>query len=77
MNIVYEKMVMTLLLALWPLLFWNMYRDWRKKSSADADIAEADAREKHKWRYLIWGWRMIQVLCQLYLFTLVVRFILS
>ncbi len=77
MSMIYEKTVITLLLILWPWFFWRMYRDWQKKSRADMVIADADAREKQKWRYHIWGWRMLQVLCQLYLFTVLVRFILS
>lgn len=48
-----------------------------EKNSANTAIAEADAREKRKWRYVIWGWRMFQLLCQLYLATLVLRFVLS
>ncbi|WP_395314817.1 hypothetical protein V1591_23665 (plasmid) [Enterobacter roggenkampii] len=49
MDIVFEKMIMTLLLALWLWLFCSMYREWWKKNSANTAIAEADAREKRKW----------------------------
>jgi len=52
MDIVFEKMIMTLLLALWLWLFCSMYREWWKKNSANTAIAEADAREKRKWRYV-------------------------
>lgn len=77
MDIVFEKMIMILLLAVWFWLFCSMYREWWKKNSANTAIAEADAREKLKWRYVIWGWRMFQLLCQLYLATLILRFVLS
>ena len=33
MDIVFEKMIMTLLLALWLWLFCSMYREWWKKTA--------------------------------------------
>ncbi|EAA1504464.1 hypothetical protein D6J38_23460 [Salmonella enterica subsp. enterica serovar Tennessee] len=74
MNISFEKLVVALLFV-W--LLWSVLRSRQKKRCTDPVIAGADDRERHKWRYVIRGWQMLQVFCLLYLLFLMARFIFS
>jgi len=50
-----------------------------KKSKQDVDpaITQADAGERHDWRYVRWCMRAMQLLFSIYMFWSVVRFILA
>ncbi|MBS9334259.1 hypothetical protein KEP72_24085 [Escherichia coli] len=74
MNISFEKVVMALLFV-W--LLWSVLRSRQKKRCTAPVIAGADARELHKWRYVIRGWQILRVFCLLYLLFQMARFILS
>lgn len=70
------KAIMILLLALG---IWDFIRRKGKKAVLDIDpaIAEANARERYRWRYARWGWQTLQYICLLYLVASALKFILS
>lgn len=74
MNISFEKLVVALLFV-W--LLWSVLRSRQKKRYTDPVIVGADAREQHQWRYVIRGWKILQVFCLLYMLFQMARFILS
>lgn len=70
------KAIMILLLALGV---WSFIKRKAKKPVLDIApaIAEANARERYRWRYARWGWQTIQYICLLYLLASAFKFILS
>lgn len=70
------KAIMILLLALG---IWSFIRRKAKKAvlGIDPAIAEANARERYRWRYARWVWQTIQYICLLYLVASAIKFILS
>lgn len=56
---------------------WDVYRKKRKKVPVDPAIADADARERHRWRYLIAAYRIIQLVIALYFIRTLIRFLLA
>ncbi len=67
------KGLVVLLLALWA---WDIIRAKRKKQPADSAIAHADARERQAWRYVRWGFRVIQIACALYFVQMLIQILL-
>jgi len=73
-NPLFLKGLVILLLALWA---WDALKARRKKQPAESAIAQADARERHKWRYLRWGFRIIQIACALYFVQMLIQILLT
>ncbi|NDO83844.1 hypothetical protein CJP72_24830 [Citrobacter sp. NCU1] len=71
-NLILQKTVITVILVLWVI---NEFRTKKKKQSAPA-IEEADARERHEWRYIRWGWRAIQMAATVYIVVQLIQFLL-
>lgn len=72
-NPLFLKGFVVLLLALWA---WDIIRAKRKKQPADPAIAHADARERQAWRYVRWGFRVIQIACALYFVQMLIQILL-
>ncbi|EFO0980970.1 hypothetical protein DX649_24420 [Escherichia coli] len=68
------KAIVAVILALWAA---DALRTKRKKEHSNPAIADADARERHQWRYARWGLRLIQIACALYFVLSAIKFILS
>lgn len=68
------KTIVAAILVLWAV---DALRAKRKKEHSDPAIAEADARERHQWRYVRWGFRVIQIACSMYFVLLAIKFILT
>lgn len=73
-NALYVKGIVVLLLALWA---WDIIKAKRKKQIADPAITQADARERHAWRYVRWGFRVIQIVCALYFVRMLIQILLT
>ncbi len=73
-NPLLQKAIVAFILVLWVV---SEFRAKAKKQHSDPAIAEADARERNAWRYLIWGFRVIQIAAMVYLFTLLLQFLLA
>ena len=56
---------------------WLDFRPEKRKPNADPTIATADAAERHRWRYVRWGVRAVQLSLGIYLLWMVIRFILT
>ncbi|ELH8607870.1 hypothetical protein ACV6DN_18920 [Enterobacter asburiae] len=67
-----QKTIIIFVLILWVI---NEVRG-KKKKRYDSAIAEANARERHEWRYLRWGWQAIQVAAAVYIFVQLIQFLL-
>jgi len=70
-NPILQKTIVIFILALWVI---NEFRTKRRKHSESA-IEEADARERHEWRYLRWGVRTIQIAATVYIFVELIQFL--
>lgn len=73
-NALVLKGIAVLLLAFW---LRDALKARRKKRSADPAIAQADARERHAWRYVRWGVRGIQIACALYFVRMLIQILLA
>lgn len=74
MNIlILQKTLITFILVLWVI---HEFREKKAKRSAPV-IEEADARERHEWRYLRWGFRLLQIAATVYFLTQLIQFLLS
>ena len=71
-NPIFQKTIITFILVLWVI---NEFRPKKKKLSHSA-IEEADAKERHEWRYFRWGWRAIQMAATVYIIIQLVQFLL-
>ena len=72
-NPILQKTIVIFILALWVI---NEFRTKRKKHSESA-IEEADARERHEWRYLRWGVRTIQIAATVYIVVELIQVLLK
>lgn len=70
--LILQKTVITVILVLWVM---NEFRTKKIKHS-DPAIEEADARERHEWRYLRWGGRAIHMTAAVYIFVQLIQFLL-
>ncbi|WP_333853801.1 hypothetical protein [Leclercia sp.] len=68
------KGLVVLLFALW---IWDLLKPKRKKQPADPAIAQADARERHAWRDVRWGFLVIKIACALYFVQMLTQFLLT
>lgn len=73
-NPLFLKALVVLLFAFW---IWDLLKPKRKKQPEDPAIAQADARERHMWRDVRWGFRVIQIACALYFVQMLVQFLLT
>ncbi|QJT83822.1 hypothetical protein C0557_21320 [Kosakonia sp. MUSA4] len=73
-NILVLKAIVVAILALWAI---DVLRTKRRKQHSDPAIAEANARERHDWRYFRWGFRIMQIACALYFILSAIKFILA
>jgi len=73
-NPLFLKGLVVLLLALWA---WDVIKAKRKKQPVDPAIAQADASEHHRWRYLRWRFRVIQIVCALYFIQMLIQILLT
>lgn len=72
MNIlILQKTLIAFILVLWVI---HEFREKKTKRSAPA-IEEADARERHEWRYLRWGFRLLQIAATAYFITQLIQFL--
>ena len=71
-NPILQKTIIIFILVLWII---GEFRTKKKKRS-DPAIEDADARERHEWRYLRWGLRAIQVTATVYIFVQLIQFLL-
>ena len=71
-NPIFQKAVVILVLIVWVI---NEFRVKKKKHS-DPAIEEANARERHQWRYLRWGFRAIHMVAAVYIFVQLIQFVL-
>lgn len=71
-NPIVQKTIIIFILFLWVI---NEVRR-KKKKGYDSAIAEANARERHEWRYLRWGWQAIRVAAAVYIFVQLIQFLL-
>lgn len=71
-NPILQKTIIIFILALWIV---NEFRTKKKKHS-DPAIEEANARERHEWRYLRWSGRAIQIAAAVYIVVPLIQFLL-
>lgn len=71
-NLILRKTVIVVILILWVI---NELMTKKKKHS-DPAVEEADARERHEWRYLRWGGRVIQIAAIVYIVVQLMQFVL-
>ena len=72
-NIVLQKVIAIFLMVWWG---WDILKRKKKKQTPDPLIAQANAAERYQWRYLRWGWRLLQFACGGYLLIMMVTFLL-
>nr|WP_313114203.1 hypothetical protein [Pseudescherichia sp.] len=60
--------------ALWAV---DTLRTKRKKEHSDPAIAKADAKERYQWRYVRWGFRLLQLACASYFVLSMIKFIMT
>ncbi|HFT0375814.1 MULTISPECIES: hypothetical protein [Enterobacterales] len=68
-NLILQKTIIIFILILWVI---DEFRA-RKRKYSDPAIEAADARERHEWRYLRWGFRTIQVAATVYVFVQLIQ----
>lgn len=71
-NPIFQKAVVILVLIVWVINALKI----NKKRRFDPAIEEANARERHEWRYLRWGFRAIQAVAAVYIFVQLIQFVL-
>ena len=71
-NPILQKTIIVVILILWVI---DEFRA-RKRKCSDPAIEAADARERHEWRYLRWGFRAIQVAAIVYIFVQLIQVLL-
>ena len=71
-HLIVEKIIIIFLLILWG---FDTFRT-RKRKRYDPAIEAADASERHQWRYLRWGFRIIQVIAGVYIVVQLIQVLL-
>ena len=71
-NLILQKTIIIFILILWVI---DEFRA-RKRKYSDPAIEATDARERHEWRYLRWGFRTIQVAATVYIFVQLIQVLL-
>ena len=52
-------------------------RKRRKRQNDEGPIAEANARERHEWRYFWWGMNFLKIVASVYFILTVIKFLLA
>ncbi|EPG8540552.1 hypothetical protein RCD82_02975 [Klebsiella pneumoniae] len=71
-HLIVQKIIIIFLLILWG---FDTFRT-RKRKRYDPAIEAADASERHQWRYLRWGFRIIQVVAGVYIVVQLIQVLL-
>ncbi|EMA2602002.1 hypothetical protein U2H29_000628 [Klebsiella pneumoniae] len=71
-HLIVEKIIIIILLILWG---FDTFRT-RKRKRYDPAIEPADASERYQWRYLRWGFRIIQVVAGVYIVVQLIQVLL-
>ena len=71
-HLIFEKVIIIFILVLWV---FDTFRT-RKRKRYDPAIEAADASERHQWRYLRWGFRIIQVVAGVYIVVQLIQVLL-
>lgn len=71
-HLIVEKIIIIFLLVLWG---FDTFRTVKRKRY-DPAIEAADASERHQWRYLRWGFRIIQVVAGVYILVQLIQVLL-
>lgn len=71
-HLIVEKIIIIILLILWG---FDTFRT-RKRKRYDPAIEAADASERYQWRYLRWGFRIIQVIAGVYIVVQLIQVLL-
>ncbi|WP_395314608.1 hypothetical protein [Enterobacter sp. ECC-249] len=71
-NPILQKTIIIFILILWIIAEFRA----RKRKCSDPAIETADARERHEWRHLRWGFRTIQVAATVYIFVQLIQVLL-
>lgn len=71
-NIILYKVIVIMVIAWWG---WSILKSKQKQRSLEPAIAQANTRERYQWRYFRWGWRVLQIVCGLYLLIILIQFL--
>ena len=71
-HLIVDNIIIIILLVLWG---FDTFRTRTRKRSEPA-IEAADASERHQWRYLRWGFRIIQVVAGVYIVVQLIQVLL-
>lgn len=71
-NPILQKTLVIFILILWVI---DEFRT-KKRKTTDPAIEAADARERHQWRYLRWGFRAVQAAATAYIFVQLIQVLL-
>ncbi|MEF3089536.1 hypothetical protein [Raoultella scottii] len=73
-NPILQKTLIIVILILWVIDEFRTRA--RKIKNSDPAIEAADARERHQWRYLRWGFRAVQAAATVYIFVQLIQVLL-
>lgn len=59
------------------ILIWMEFRPRKRKINPDPTIAAADASERHAWRFIRWGIRIVQILAGIYLLWITIKYLIT
>ncbi|MHA6313658.1 MULTISPECIES: hypothetical protein [Pantoea] len=59
------------------ILVWLDFRPRKRKINPDPTIAAADASERHAWRFIRWGTRILQILAGIYLLWTSIKYLIT
>jgi len=59
------------------ILVWLEFRLCKRKINPDPTIAAADASERHAWRFIRWGSRIVQILAWIYLLWTSIKYLIT
>ncbi|MDH0309973.1 hypothetical protein ACN9PN_03375 [Klebsiella pasteurii] len=71
-NIILYKVIVIMVIVWWG---WSILKSKQKQRCLEPAIAQANARERYQWRYFRWGWRVLQIVCGLYLLIILIQFL--
>jgi len=71
-NPILKKTIIIFILVLWLI---DEFRA-RKRKCSDPAMETADAKERHEWSYLKWGFRTIQVAATVHIFVQLIQVVL-
>lgn len=77
-SLVLLKILVVLIIIIW-IWFWSretLRRRRRKRQDPGGAISQANARERHQWRYVRWVFILIQTAFGLYMLGSLIQFLL-